>query len=85
MPTAVPQGINTTLIIYYIALIVVGTIGSILISLWIEQISPSLSMTVFLCLYFAILWLAWLLAVRLTEPKKKVAPAAQSGVQPSRG
>ncbi len=73
-----------TLIIYYIALIVVGTIGSILISLWIEQISPSLSMTVFLCLYFAILWLAWLLAVRLTEPKK-VAPAAQSGVQPSRG
>ncbi len=60
-----------TLIIYYIGLIVAGTIGSILFSLWIEQLSPSLSMTVFLVLYFLVLWLAWPLAVRLTAPKEE--------------
>ena len=73
-----------TLLIYYVALIVAGTFGSILFSLWIEQISSNLSMTVFLFLYFAILWLAWPLAVRLTEPKKE-APAVKPDVQPSHG
>jgi hypothetical protein len=73
-----------TLLIYYVAIMAVGTIGSILIGLWVEQISPSLSMTVFLCLYFATLWLGWVIAVRITEPKK-LAPDAKAGVLPSRG
>ena len=74
-----------TLIIYYVVLVLAGTFGSILFSLWIERMSSAhLSMTVFLCLYFFVLWLAWPLAVRLTAPKEETS-AAKSGVQPSRG
>jgi hypothetical protein len=74
-----------TLIIYYVVLVLTGTVGSILISLWIERMSsPHLSMTAFLGLYFFVLWLAWPLAVRLTAPKDEIA-AAKTGVQPSRG
>jgi membrane protein implicated in regulation of membrane protease activity len=73
-----------TLIIYYIGLIIAGTIGSILFSLWIEQMSANLSMTVFLVLYFLVLWLAWPLAVRLTAPKEEDS-VVKPGVQPSRG
>jgi hypothetical protein len=74
-----------TLIIYYVVLVLTGTFGSIMFSLWIERIaSAHLSMSVFLCLYFFVLWLAWPLAVRLTAPKDEIA-AAKSGAQPSRG
>jgi hypothetical protein len=74
-----------TLIIYYVVLVLAGTFGSIMFSLWIERISSAhLSMTVFLCLYFFVLWLAWPLAVRLTAPKDKIA-AVKSGAQLSRG
>ena len=73
-----------TLIIYYIALVLAGTFGSILISLWIERMSVNLSMTVFLCLYFMVLWVAWPIAVRLTAPKDETSEA-KPGVQPSRG
>jgi hypothetical protein len=73
------------LIIYYVVLVLAGTAGSILFSLWVERMSsPHLSMTVFLVLYFFVLWLAWPLAVRLTAPKDEIA-AAKTGVQPSRG
>ena len=73
-----------TLLIYYLALMVAGTIVSILIGLWADRFSPNLGMTVFLCLYFATLWVAWVIAVRITEPKKLEAKA-NAGVQPSRG
>ena len=67
-----------TLIVYYLVLVVGGIVTSILFSLWIERMSPSLSMTVFLVLYFAILWLAWPLAVRLSAPKEGTG-AVKSG------
>jgi hypothetical protein len=35
----------------------------------LDRIFPAASLTVSLTLFFAILWLAWVLAVRLTEPK----------------
>ncbi len=72
-----------TLIIYYVVLVAVGTTGSILIGLWTDQMSSNMGMTVFLCLYFVTLWLAWIIAVRMTEPKK-VAPPANAAVAPSR-
>jgi hypothetical protein len=35
----------------------------------LDRIYPAISLTVSLTLFFSILWFAWILAVRLTEPK----------------
>jgi hypothetical protein len=56
------------LIIYYVALALVGDIVAILLCLAIEKVWPAASLPIFLGLYFAILWGAWAVAVRLTEP-----------------
>ena len=72
-----------TLIIYYVALMAVGTTASILIGLWTDQVSSHMGMSVGLGLYFTSLWLAWIIAVRITEPKK-LAPEAKAAVEPSR-
>jgi hypothetical protein len=68
-----------TLIIYYVVLVLIGTSGSAVFSVWLERVSENLSMTVFLCLYFLVLWLAWPLAVRLSAPKEETS-AVKSGV-----
>jgi len=46
-----------------------GDIADYLIGLVVERIWPQASLLIFLVLYFVFLWIAWLLAVRLTEPK----------------
>ena len=59
-----------TLIIYYLGFMVVGDLAAYLIGLSVEyEWGPHVSLVVFLALYFLFLWIAWLLAVRLTEPK----------------
>jgi hypothetical protein len=67
------------LIVYYIVLVLVGDALIIMLSLWIERTWPSASLPIFLALYFGILWLAWIIAVRLSEPRVK---AARSGAAP---
>lgn len=62
------------LIAYYVVFVVVGDIADYLIGLVVEQIWPQASLVTFLALYFLFLWLAWLLAVKVTEPKQ-VKPA----------
>jgi hypothetical protein len=57
------------LIIYYLVLVLFGDAVAIALSLWIERRWPAASLPIFLALYFAILWAAWVLAVRLSEPK----------------
>jgi hypothetical protein len=37
----------------------------------LDRIYPAISLTVSLTLFFSILWIAWILAVRLTEPNAK--------------
>ncbi len=61
-----------SLIAVYLVLMVVGDFAAYLIGISIEGSWPAASLPVFLVLYFLFLWLAWVLAVRLTEPK---APA----------
>jgi hypothetical protein len=56
------------LIIYYVALALMGDIVAVLLCLAIEKVWPAASLPIFLGLYFAILWGAWAVAVRLTEP-----------------
>src|SRR5438067_6659969 len=46
-----------------------GDIADYLIGLVVERIWPQASLLIFLLLYFVFLWVAWLLAVKLTEPK----------------
>jgi hypothetical protein len=58
-----------TLLIYYIALVLLADFASIMLCLWIERVWPPASLPVFLALYFLALWVAWIVAVRLTKPK----------------
>ena len=64
------------LLIYYLVLVLLGDFVTVVLCLWIERAWPSASLPTFLVLYFAILLVAWVWAVRLTEPKEKTAHVA---------
>jgi hypothetical protein len=57
------------LITYYIVIALIGDVAAVALCLTIEKFVPWLSMPIFLTLFFLILWGAWVLAVKLTEPK----------------
>lgn len=65
------------LIGYYVVFMILGDFAAYLIGLFVErEFGGQVSLIVFLALYFLFLWVAWLLAVRLSEPKQ-TAPASQ--------
>lgn len=55
--------------VYYIAFVIVGEFGAYLVGRTVEQWSPATSLPVFLGCFFVVFFLAWRLAVRLTNPK----------------
>jgi hypothetical protein len=57
------------LITYYLVLTFIGSSIAAVLCLAIEEVVPSISMPIFLVLFFVILWAAWVAAVRLTGPK----------------
>jgi membrane protein implicated in regulation of membrane protease activity len=58
------------LIMYYVAFMIAGDLAAYVIGLATERAFGShVSLITFLVLYFLFLWVAWLFAVRLTEPK----------------
>ena len=62
------------LIIWYLALVAGGDLLAYFAGLLVEYEWGSYpSMIVFLAIYFVTLWLAWVIAVWLTEPKKAAA------------
>jgi hypothetical protein len=61
------------LLAVYIALMIIGDFVAYLIGLAVERAMPGASLPVFLALYFLFLGLAWLIAVRITEPKAQPA------------
>jgi hypothetical protein len=66
------------LLALYVVLMIVGDLLSYLIvAYFVEPLWPAAGLTTFLALYFGFLWLAWILAVRLTEPKT-ASPLARS-------
>jgi hypothetical protein len=69
------------LLTYYIVLSTIGDIIAVFICLAIEQVVPWISMPIFLTLFFGILWGAWILAVKMTEPKPKLAPVGATSDQ----
>ena len=65
------------LIVYYVVFMIAGDLSAYLIGLIVErEFGSQASLIVFLALYFLFLWVSWLLAVWMTEPKR-AAPAAR--------
>lgn len=64
------------LIAYYLVIQLIGDAIAVALGLGIETFAPAVSMPIFLALYFAVLWGAWVIAVRMTEPKTSSAPLA---------
>jgi hypothetical protein len=60
-----------------IIFVIAGSLSDYSVGLIVErEFGGQVSLLVFLALYFAVLWLAWQLAVRATKPKR-AAPAAR--------
>jgi hypothetical protein len=58
------------LLIVYIGLVLVGDAIDYMIGLAVERMwGAQASLVVFLLLYFVFLWIAWLVAVKITEPR----------------
>ena len=58
------------LIIYFIAITLAANVATYFIGLLVEHwLGSAVSLIVFLTLYFLSIWMAWVLAVRLTVPK----------------
>ena len=55
-----------------VALMIVGDIIAYLVGSVVERMAPTASLAVFLGMYFFLLWLAWIIAVKVTEPKPRV-------------
>ena len=59
------------LIFYYVAFMIAGDFAAYGIGFVVErEFGSRVSLIVFLTLYFLFLWIAWLLAVWFTEPKR---------------
>ena len=59
------------LLAVYIVFVIIGEFGSYLIGRMVEVYSKTLGLPVFLACFFAVFGLAWVVAVRVTEPKAK--------------
>jgi hypothetical protein len=59
------------LIVYYVVFMIVGDLSAYVLGLVVERAWGSeASLIAFLTLYFLFLWVAWILAVWITEPRK---------------
>jgi cation transporter-like permease len=57
------------LLMIYLALMITGDIIAYVIGLAIERNLPAASLPAFLAMYFLFLWVAWVIAVRITRPR----------------
>jgi hypothetical protein len=60
-----------SLLIVYVVLMITGDFVAYLIGLVIERNAPVASLPAFLAMYFLFLWVAWLIAVRITQPRAR--------------
>ncbi len=66
-----------SLLVAYVICLVLGQTVTISIGLLLDRVSsPGISVPVSIALYFVMFWIAWKVAVRVTEPK---APPQSSG------
>jgi membrane protein implicated in regulation of membrane protease activity len=67
------------LIVYYVVFMIIGDLAAYFVGLITERTFGSqASFIVFLTLYFLFLWVSWVLAVWLTEPKRNEPVPARS-------
>jgi hypothetical protein len=64
--------VTMVLLIWYVGLVAMGDAFAYLIGRFAEYAGAgsNTSMIIFLAIYFLTLWVAWVIAVRLTESKK---------------
>jgi len=60
-----------SLLIVYLILMITGDFVAYFIGLLIERNAPSASLPAFLAMYFLFLWVSWIIAVKVTEPRAK--------------
>jgi cation transporter-like permease len=58
-----------SLLIVYVALVITGDFIAYFIGVVIERTVPVASLPAFLAMYFVFLWVAWVIAVRVTQPR----------------
>ncbi len=58
------------LLIVYVVLVIVGELLAAAAGYYIERTVPAASLPVFLAMFFSVLVIAWLLAIRITRPKQ---------------
>ena len=74
-----------TLIVWYVVFMITGDVAAYLIGLVVERAFGSqASLVAFLTLYFLFLWVSWLLAVRITEPKVDAQLGPRRALRPRR-
>jgi hypothetical protein len=75
MAAAAPSGggppRGKSLLLVYLALVITGDFVAYGIGLVIERNAPAASLPAFLAMYFGFLWVSWIIAVRITEPRAK--------------
>jgi len=64
------------ILVIYVSIVAISETVVALLGLTLDRIYPALSLPISLSLFFAVLWLAWIVAVRLTEPKHAKAHKA---------
>jgi hypothetical protein len=58
-----------SLLIVYVALVIMGNLIAYFFGLVIERTVPTASLPAFLAMYFAFLGVSWVIAVRITQPR----------------
>ena len=68
------QGASMTLLLTFLICLVIGQSLTIGLGLLVERYStPYTGLVTFISSYFAMFWLAWRVAVRITAPRARVA------------
>ena len=57
------------ILVIYVSIVAISETVVALLGLTLDRIYPALSLPISLSLFFAVLWLALIVAVRLTKPK----------------
>jgi hypothetical protein len=60
-----------SLLIVYVVLVITRDLVAYALGLVIERNLPAASLPSFLALYFPFLWVAWVIAVRITQPRAR--------------
>lgn len=58
-----------SLLIVYVGLVMMGDLIAYFVGLGIERTVPVASLPAFLAMYFLFLWVSWVIAVRITQPR----------------